>query len=312
MGLLNSLFGLLRFNKKNWRAVVLCLLAAMIFWFLNALNKEYTANISFPLQFEFDRKYYIPIEPLPEEISLNVTGLGWDLFRRSAGWNTPPLTIPLEKPAEVKKIVSSTMPALFSTQLQTMQINFVVSDTVYINVGIRSRRWLTLTVDSVEQYLRNEYGLESSVSIRPDSIFVEGPLSIVSELQEPYPIRLEDFDIDDDYEEEVEVKLPELIHRNPPVVQVNFKVEPFIYVNDSVPLELLDIPKNVRQKIGLTKLPVTLRMRESIRRALVWDSVQAVVNLQGFKRGSLDVLPTLKGITPQVEVIRLDSVHISF
>jgi hypothetical protein len=68
MGFFKSIFNLLRFNKKNWKAVVLCVFAAMIFWFFNALNKNYTTNISFPIAFDYNDNVYIPIRPLPSEV----------------------------------------------------------------------------------------------------------------------------------------------------------------------------------------------------------------------------------------------------
>jgi hypothetical protein len=124
MRLLNSIINLLHFNQKNWKAVSLCIFAAAIFWFFNALNKNYTTTISFPLQFEFDRQDYMPVRALEEELRINVTGMGWDIFRRTVGLRKLPLSIPLEHPETVKKIVGSTLPAFFSSQLEAFQINF--------------------------------------------------------------------------------------------------------------------------------------------------------------------------------------------
>src|SRR5690606_13073483 len=98
---------------------------------------------------------------------------------RSLGLKVPPLVIPLERPSDVKKIVGSTLPALFSNQLNTLQINFVVTDTVYLDVEPRVKRWLSLRVDSVGQYIGSDYGLVGNVIIRPDSVFIEGPFSII-------------------------------------------------------------------------------------------------------------------------------------
>ena len=105
MSFFNSIFNILRFNKKNWKAVVLCIFTATVFWFFNALNKDYTTTISFPLAFDYDRDRFIPVEPLPRDVRINVTGIGWNLFRRSTRVKVPPLVIPLDRPADVKKIV---------------------------------------------------------------------------------------------------------------------------------------------------------------------------------------------------------------
>src|SRR5436190_17094022 len=104
MSVINSIFNLLRFNRKNWKAVVLCGFAATVFWFFNALNKNYTTNINFPIAFEFNQDNYVAVRPLPQVVRVNVTGMGWSLFRKSVGLNVPPLVVPLERPAETKKI----------------------------------------------------------------------------------------------------------------------------------------------------------------------------------------------------------------
>mgnify|MGYP000489331719 CR=1 FL=1 len=130
----NSIFRVLHFHRRNWKAIALCFFAATVFWFLNALNKTYTTNLRFPLTFEFDRQNFVPVKALPGEIRLNVTGNGWNLFRRSTGVKIPPLEIPLERPVETKKIVGSTLPAFFTNQLDGLEINYVLTDTIFVDL----------------------------------------------------------------------------------------------------------------------------------------------------------------------------------
>lgn len=314
MSLLSSIFSVLRFNKKNWKAVVLCFFAAMVFWFFNALNKNYTSNISFPLEFDFDRQYYLAVDPLPNEVRINVTGNGWDLFRRSAGIKVPPLVIPLERPSEVKKIVGTTLPALFSSQLETMQINFVVTDTIYIDVEPKVKRWLSLTIDSAVQYIQEGYGIAGDIQIMPDSIFIEGPLSVVTILPEPYNLRLNAANIGEDYSQEIEVRFENghAINRNPPVVTVAFPVEPFIEVTEKIRLEVINIPEGANPEIGPTKISATLRILQNETDIIKSDSVKAVIDLKDFKRGVIKMAPEIIGIPAHAEVIKIDTIKITY
>jgi YbbR domain-containing protein len=314
MKLLNSIFKILHVNKKNWKAIVLCILAATIFWFLNSFNENYTTNINFPLKFDFDTKNYIPVDPLPDQLLVNVTGAGWDLFRRSAGLRVPPLIIPLDRPSGVKKIVGSTLPALFSGQLQGLQINFVVNDTVYLNIEPRGRRWLTLSIDSVEKYIREDYGIIGKCSITPDSVLVEGPISMVTTLPEPYNINLDDRNIDEDFDDEIDVALPHghLIRCNPSRVNVRFDVEEFVQVTDSVRLRLIHLPSSARPEMQISMLPLTIRIQRSEQSKVLWDSVRAVVDLGGFKKGNIKVLPTITGLPQGAEIIKIDTIQITY
>ncbi len=58
-------------------------------------------------------------EHLPKSVNLNVSGNGWDLFRRHLGVKVPPVIIPLERAKEIKKIVGSTLPPMLATQVGT-------------------------------------------------------------------------------------------------------------------------------------------------------------------------------------------------
>ena len=107
MSVLSTILDIFRFNRRNWKVVVLCILAATIFWLFNALNKTYTTNITFPLEFDYDKETFVAVQPLPSNVRINVKGIGWDLFRRSAGLKVPALSIPLERPSEIKKIVAT-------------------------------------------------------------------------------------------------------------------------------------------------------------------------------------------------------------
>ena len=314
MRLLNSIVNLLHFNQKNWRAVTLCILAAAIFWFFNALNKNYTTTISFPLEFVFNREDYMAVRPLEEELRINVTGMGWDIFRRTVGLRKNPLTIPLEHPETVKKIVGSTLPAFFSTQLEAFQINFVANDTVYIDVQPKGQRWITLSADSIYTLVNKDYEVVGDILIRPDSVLVEGPVEMISKIKQPYVIQLNSKDIDKDYNEEIEVGITNtnLISVIPEEIQVSFDVERFVQVTDSVKLELINIPATAQPKMDIEKLPATIRLRQDLATSFPWDSVTAVVDLKSFNKGKIKVRPDLVGLPDYAELIKIDSIRVVY
>ncbi|MDH5597977.1 MAG: hypothetical protein OEY34_02570, partial [Cyclobacteriaceae bacterium] len=79
MQILRKIFSFLKFDKSdNWKIVVLCLVTATIFWFFNALNKNYSANIKYPIEFLYDKDLYQAIEIPPEDVLINLEGVGWN------------------------------------------------------------------------------------------------------------------------------------------------------------------------------------------------------------------------------------------
>jgi len=312
MSFVNSIFNFLRFNRKNWKAVVLCVFAATVFWFFNALNKTYTTNISFPLQFEYNAENYVAVRPLPDLVRLNVTGMGWDLFRRSLGVKVPPLVISLERPSGIKKIVGN--PALFANQLERLQINFVLTDTLHLALEPKSKRWVTLKLDSPSILFRTGYGMVSEATVYPDSVFIEGPWDLVRSISEPVYLKLDQRNIDENFREDVEIKFlnNELIRRDPPTVSVRFEVDELVNVSDSVRLELINLPKGVQPLLGIKAIPCTFAIPKKEMASFSSDSLKARVDLKDFKRGETRVSPTLVGLPPFSRVTRLDSLTIKF
>jgi hypothetical protein len=312
MSVLASIWSLFRFNSKNWKAITLCFVAATVFWFFNALNKNYTTNINFPLEFEYDEENYIPVEPLPSGVRINVTGMGWDLFRRSSGLKVPPLTIPLERPSEIRKIVA--VPALFAPQLERFEINFILTDTINVAIEPRQKRWITLRLDPGSIKLKDNFIRTSEPVLKPDSIFIEGPLPMVNSFIEPVYLKLADNNIDEDYQEDVEVQLHhnDLITRNPPTVSVSFEVDRLIELTDSIPLRLINYPKGANPYLGIKALPCRFAIPESLMDDYQPDSVFAVIDLKFFVRGTQKVKPQVSGLPPFSQVHQIDSVFVKF
>ena len=310
MSILNSIFNVLRFNRRNWKAVVLCIVAATVFWFFNALNKTYTTNINFPLRFEYDNENFLPVKGLPSNIRLNVTGNGWELFKRSTGVKKDPLDIPLERPSEIKKIAGNGLPFIFSNQLSGLKINHVLSDTLYLDLEPKAGRWIKLTLDSVEYKLRQGYGLASEIAIIPDSTFVVGPERIVTKLEEPVVLKIPQNNIDEHYIKyiEVEVPFPEMITRQPSSVSVMFNVEEMVTITDSVSMEIVNIPDRVSDVKRTGKVPVTFSFPESFLPHLMRDSIRAVLDLKNFTRGTAKLLPRVEGLPPYSTVVKVDSI----
>jgi hypothetical protein len=313
VNLFRVIVNLFRFNRTNWKAVALCFLTASVFWLFNALNKNYSTNVRFPLSFEFDQAKYVPAATLPRDIYLNVSGNGWDLFRKSLGVKLPLLMIPLERPTEVKKIVGSTMPPILAGQVGNLKINHVVTDTLYLNVEPKDSGRYKLVVDARGITFKKGYGRISPIVVLPDTVRLEGPRSAIHNLPDSLGLVLPERRLGGNFRDEIEVTVAnnEFIKRNPPVVEVIFEVGPVVEVQRKIKLELLNIPAVIKSTQQTDSILCEVRIpknREEDFRQI--STVKAVVNLIGFKKGEIRMLPVVVGLPPYVELLRTDSVKI--
>ena len=242
MNLLRVISNLLRFDRTNWKALALCVVAAVVFWIFNALNKDHITNVSFPIQFEFDNVKYATSQPLPARIVLNVGGNGWELLRKGIGMKVPPISLPLERPTEVHKIPGSTLSPQIASQLGALKLNFIVTDTLRLYIEPRVIRKMKLVADLQNVTFKKNFARISPVVILPDSVQLEGPRSFIEERGDTLRLKVSASRISTSFRESIEVLVDnnEFISRNPPVADVIFEVAP---VEEIVYRLKLTVPK---------------------------------------------------------------------
>jgi len=308
------IFNLFHFNRTNWKAVTLCLLTALVFWFFNALNKDYSTNLRFSVNFQFDEERYTPVEPLPEVVFMNVSGNGWDLLRKSLGVNLPDMNIALDRPTEVKKIVGSTLPALLAGQLGNLQINHVVTDTLYLTLDPKEKKKIKVAVDPGEFTFAPGFGRLSPIVVLPDSILLEGPKSVLDQLPDSALLEINEEGIKSDFREEVEVAISrsDLLKRTPEMVEVIFEVVEWVDVNKKVKLIVENVPGSAR----LSPLQDSIQYRVQVPKNQLEDFDEtlsqqvAVLDLRGLRKGDKRLLPRIQGLPVNTRLIHIDSVSI--
>lgn len=311
MKIIRIISNLFRFNRTNWKAVALCFLTALVFWLFNALNKNHTTNISFPLQFEYDHERYVPVQ-LPQRVRLNVSGIGWDLLRKSVGVKLPALSIPLERPTEVHKIVASTLPSVLGPQLGALQINYVVNDTLFVQIDPRDSHAFKLVADLRNVSFEPGFGRISPVVILPDSVILEGPRSVLHKLADSIVLSLPKRNLDENFREEIEVSIPDddLLKRNPPVVEVQFEVGEVQELPWKLKLELLNKSPGLRVEGVEDSVRCRIRVPRNQGMAILTQTpgARALVDVSGMPKGERMVVPKAEGLSQLVQVLSMDTV----
>lgn len=291
---------------NRFRVILLCLAAATTFWFLNAMNKQHTATLNYPVEFIYNKEQYIAVEELPDEVVINVNGLGWNLLRNNLGIKTSPLLIPLDNPAEIKALSAITIPSLISDQISEFQLNFVLTDTLYINLDERGSRTFYLHVDSVSLPLREGFRISSPISIAPDSVIFFGPKRYLASLSDSINLTLNEDRIDGTFNENVSVPAPENVTSvSPPIVQVGFNVDEYVDQEIMVPL------KFIRTEEGALD---TLASNHMIRvEFTVQKDRSAQIGAKDFTMiGNLDNLSADSTVNPRLSYYPLGLINLRF
>jgi hypothetical protein len=312
MNLARIFVNLFQFNRTNWKAVALCFAAAAIFWLFNSFNKNYATNIRFPLQFDYLRDKFIPLADLPQHVSINVSGNGWDLFRKSIGFQLPQLSIQLPRPTEVKKIVASSLKPMFSEQLGAgLQINYIVMDTLRLQIDELDTHKFKLVADVSHISFRDGYGRISPVVILPDSVKLQGAKSLLHQLPDSIVIVAPKASLDEPFRKTIEIAIPnaEAIDLSPKEASVMFEVGPLSLIETYVSLRVYNSSTKISY-VDSVKVNVRIPKIQEGKFKEDKSEIQAIVDLKNKPKGTYHLRPRLKGLASYVEVLSIDSVSV--
>jgi len=308
MNFVRVIINLFQFNRTNWKAVILCLLAAAIFWLFNAFNESHSSTIRFPLRFEYDHERYVAIHPLPNHININVTGSGWELFRKSLGVKIPELVIPLDRPMDIKKIPAASLSTVLISQLGNLQINYLATDTLRLQLDEKAVKIFHLAVDANQVDYKEGYGNTGVIRVIPDTVVIDGPRRIVNSIPDTILLPVHAASISKTFRDEVEVPLlrSESINRNPPVVTVVIEAGPVETIETTLKLTLLNKPRSVKRRFAdsvKVLIQIPMEQRENFR--AMASRIIASIDFKGDNNTADG--PHISGLPIYARVVSIDS-----
>ena len=228
---------------KQWKVVLVAFLTAATFWFFNALGKQYTTNLNYPVEFVFDHDSLISTKHLPTSIELDVSGGGWGLLKRTAIFSPEPIKIKIQNPINVKTLTWIEILPVVRDQIKDLTVNQILADPISINIEPKTQRWVRPIIDSVKISLEDNFKIISSLVIDRDSILLEGPKSFIDTLAQVYLFPITEQDINKDFDKLVDVQvLSPLIKSEPEQVNVKFEVGELLSKNIRVKIIPLNFP----------------------------------------------------------------------
>ena len=253
-------------KKGNLKVVTLCVVAATTFWFFSALNKpDYTTQIDYPITFTYRTDSTYLLSQLPESITLQVNGGGWNLVRKTLLVNAQPMEITLEEPTTTKYITGQSLAEEIERVLGDVRLEYIVTDTLYIDIDSMLEKQAVVALDSTQISLEEDYWLTSPVAISPRIVTLRGPTSVISQAADTLTISLPDQEIDENYEATVPLSyVNTMVEVLPKEANVQFSVAAFVPLNKRVPLTRLNFPRDSSVYVTQEQVNVSFWMREAL------------------------------------------------
>lgn len=257
---ISEIFGFLNPEKlKNDKRIVVfsvCLLIAASLWFLNALGKNYSTALTYPV------KYVNPPDNLflannpPSKLELNVQAHGFTLLRHKLAFSFSPIILDLSAISQSSELVNNE----YRVPSRTLIDRIAVQVSKEISVNGVSPQTIALVFDSLntkkvpvqpqaELSFKPQFFLKGLVEVKPDSIELTGPAGVLDTIAVLYTDNLSLENLNKNATKEINVRHPENTRITPEKVTLHIPVEKFTEKEITLPVAVLNLPEGTRLKL---------------------------------------------------------------
>jgi hypothetical protein len=304
-------------SNETIKVVVLCVVTATTFWFFNALNDNYSTRITYPIKFTYPDSALVEVTELPKKVSINVSGGGWNLLRKTFWFTITPVEVPLEEPVETNYILGNSLYSLIADQMTEIQLNFVENDTLKIDIDSLKSTKSKLFVDSTKINLAEGYQFTSEIKLSHDSASFTGPARFIKEIPNTITLDIEEENISSSFSKELYLPTfgSSLVSRNPVEVEISFSVAKFIKQELMLPFEKINAPNDSNLFIFKDSLArISFEIKEELAGNYDLDSIKLIVDYNDIQTSDSTVLPKAKILPFQLKnrEIAFDSIHFEY
>lgn len=293
------------FQLNEDRAVLMiCFVIALIFWLVVKLSNTYKTSR--------EVAFYIPLpegkvlrERPPEDMTVELSGLGWDLAMDYFYHKKIRLILPL-KDAEEMTLQPSQIRQEIRQQLRSdgISIGEINYDFIALKVEDKLRRKVPVSLRATLGFAP-DFHLKQAPLLFPDSVEVSGPRSLVQEVMfwPSDSVRLTN--LKSSLKMNLNLKIPHnTLVLNTTAVQMQLEVEPYTEKSLFVPLKV--VYQNGPDSVRIFPENITVRFKLGLSR---FDSIRAEdfiaeVDLSGISKSSPNQTVPIR-ITDYPETIQL-------
>lgn len=230
------------------------LLLSIIFWFINALGKNYITSIDYPIRFSGIPKEMILTERTSDHVTFRVSAHGFVLLRHKLSSKYIPLNFSLNnlninnisEKDSLFYIPTRYVREQFSSQLSSgMEIQEIIPDTLFFRLAKLVSKKLPVKLNiNVEP--DNQMILKGMPIAEPDSVIVTGPDYAVDLLKD-IESEFKDFGVlSQTTVKQVELQKTEEVKLENSRIKVKVEVERFTEKTLSIPIEIIHLPDTIK------------------------------------------------------------------
>ncbi|MDP4225695.1 MAG: CdaR family protein [Bacteroidota bacterium] len=273
------------------------LILSFTFWLLNALSKDYTTTIDYPVQYVNFPKNKVLIGELPPKLSIRVSAYGFALMRSRIFSRFQPIIFDVESFVLPQvdagsylfhtKIAEDRISDQLGSEIKVLGIS---PDTIIFNFVPVARKEVPV-VPQLKISADKQYLLKGNISVNPDHIIISGPKSVIDSITEIKTTVTRFKHIRKKIKKRIPLVQRENVQYSISSVDVSFEVEKYTEALLNVPIEAINVPNGLSLKIFPSTVKISYLVGISQYKNIVPGNFRAVVNYQQIEKYSVSRLP---------------------
>lgn len=283
-------------NKKLY-VFLSCLCLTFFFWILNALDNTYVTNLSFPVVYSKSPKNHVVLNDLPDQLTIKVKGLGYDLLGYQLKFKDNTIRIDLSNIKSIKpkqNLYTSNInfnvfkPSIFAQLGSQIELNEIFPKQVELILDERVEKVLEVKPDLSIDF-EQQYQIYGDINIKPAVVNVTGPKSIVDTLPSINTSEIKYSGVDESLTEQVgfnSIYYDKKISFDYDQVLLTVPVEKFTEASLSVNLEKEHVPDSIEVKVIPNQIDIKFLLPLSKVSSINNNKVNAVVDCSNIEENS--------------------------
>ncbi len=301
---------------RNDRRIVvfsICLLIAIGLWFLNAMSKDYSTTISFPVKYTNPPENQFLANSPPSKFELNVEAHGFTLLRHKLTFSLSPIlinlttisqsnqgsgtTYPVQNEDLIRRISTQVSKEISITDINPKEITLVFDSLKSKKVPVKA----DISVDFAPQHY-----LRDSVEVKPAELEISGPASALDTIHS-LKTQFKKYDgADKTFERIIRVEHPRNTDISPEKVIVTIPVERFTEKEFKIPVEVKNLPEeDTSIKLFPSDVKVSFLVGLSEYENVTESDFKAVVDYNSISKNDENLEVTIESQPPLIQTLRV-------
>lgn len=227
---------------------------AAMFWFLNALGKEYTATVNYSVQYINLPQNKVLTNKLPEQLALKVNAYGFDLIRYklSTAFLSNPFDVEFYTKNRLRNsslqkysLVTSQIVSQFERELSSsIKLVSISPDTILFEFSPILEKKVPIR-SNVSCSFEQQYMLDEAISLETDSVVVQGPGSRLDSINFVETDELVLTDLNKTVKRNVSLKKIKGVEFSQRKIEITIPVEQFTEEKMNVPIKVSNLPDSL-------------------------------------------------------------------